>query len=186
MKVKILHPSLVLKGVMGFLLFLLPLAGAAQDTLKNNTYQVWLRSQHQRKPAMGYLRNLSDSTMTLCTSRYRADTGLRVYPVEQVQWVKVRERQSIVRGIGRGALFGFAVGFVYGLLQGDNSPCKESGICIRFSPLQSGLIYSVVTTPIGAVAGGILGSFKTKITIGGSRSEYARQRAELEKHRLRQ
>lgn len=151
MKVETLQPSLVLKSIMGLLLFLLPFAGAAQDTPKNDTYQVWLRSQHQRKPAMGYLRNLSDSTMTLCTSRYRADTGLRVYPVEQVQWVKIREEGSILRGVGRGALFGFALGFVYGFLRGDNSPCKENGICIRISPFQSGLIYSLITTPVGAV-----------------------------------
>lgn len=91
-----------------------------------------------------------------------------------------------MRGIGRGALFGFAAGFVYGFINGDNTPCKSSGICIRFSPIQNGLLYSIYTTPLGAVAGGFLGSLKIKINIGGSQDSYARQRAELERYRRNQ
>ncbi|MFN0216153.1 MAG: hypothetical protein ACKVT2_17990 [Saprospiraceae bacterium] len=111
--------------ILLFFLFsagLFPIAGATQDTPKNNTYEVWLRSQQHRKLSLGYLQGLSDTTLTLCTSLHRANTGLRIFPVEQVRWVKFRERQSIVRGIGRGALLGFALGFVYGFLKGDTSP----------------------------------------------------------------
>ncbi|MDO8368027.1 MAG: hypothetical protein Q7T20_14590 [Saprospiraceae bacterium] len=179
MKIRILLLSLFFAG-------LFPGVCLGQDTLNNDTYQVWLRSQQQRKLSLGYLQSLSDTTLALGTSRHNAKTGLRVFSVEQVQWIKFRERQSIVRGIGRGALFGFAVGFLYGFMQGDNSACEDNRNCIRFSPVQSGLIYSMITTPFGAVAGGAIGSFKTKITIGHSRSEYARQREVLEKYRLRQ
>lgn len=165
---------------------LFPIPGVAQDTLKNDNYQVWLRSSQQRTLSLGYVQSLSDTTMTLGLSRHKSETGLHVFPVEQVEWVKFRERRSIVRGIGRGALFGFAVGFVYGLIQGDDPPCKKNEwICIRFAAHEKGLLYSVFTTPIAAVAGGVIGSFKTKITIG-SRSEYARQREVLEKYRIRQ
>ena len=105
MKIKILLLFL-------FCIGLFPIAGVAQDTLKSDNYQVWLRSSQQRKLSLGYVQSLSDTTMTLGLSRHKSKTGLRVFPVEQVEWVKFRERRSIVRGIGRGALFGFAVGFV--------------------------------------------------------------------------
>lgn len=89
-----------------------------------------------------------------------------------------------MRGIGKGALFGFAAGFVYGFIRGNNTPCEDGGICVRFTPLQSGLMYSLFTTPLGAITGGFVGSLKSKITIGGSRDKYIQQRMELEQYWL--
>ena len=187
MKIKELYPSLFFRNGLQLLLFILPFTGAAQVPLNNEVYQVWLGGLHERRLASGYLWGLTDSIIALSESPLWTDASLRVYPVEQVQWAKFRERRSIFRGMGQGALCGFAAGFVYGLLQGSDPPCKKNEwICLRLDAYQKGLLYSIITTPTGAIIGGAVGSFKTKITIGGSRSEYARQRVQLEKYRLRQ
>ncbi len=162
--------------------FLLPLSGNTQDTLKNDIYQVWLGGPGIR--ASGYLHRLSDSTLTVSNSFRKTSPNLKEYKVEQVQWVKFRDRHSILRGAGWGAVLGFAFGFFTGIVQGDSPTCDGGGICVRLTAFQKGLYSSLITTPIGAITGGILGSFKTKITFGGSRSGYARQREELEKYRL--
>ena len=187
MKIKELYPFLFFSTGLQLLLCILPFAGEAQVPPNNEVYQVWLGGLHPRRLASGYLWGLTDSTIAVGESPRLTDASLRVYPVEQVQWAKFRERRSIFRSAGQGALFGFAVGFVYGLLQGSDPPCKKNElICIRLDAYEKGLLYSITTMPAGAIIGGAIGSLKTKITIGGSRSEHARQREQLEKHRLRQ
>lgn len=187
MKIKELSSFLFFITGLQLLLCILPFAGEAQVPLNNEVYQVWLGGPHPRRLASGYLWGLTDSTIALGERPRLTDASLHVYPVEQVEWAKFRERRSIFRGVGRGALFGFAVGFVYGLLQGDDPPCEKNlWICIRFDAHEKGLLSSIISTPAGAIVGGVIGSFKTKITIGGSRIEYARQRVQLEKYRLRQ
>jgi hypothetical protein len=160
--------------------------GLTQDSLSKKVYHVWLKSTQNKISTTGYLWGLTDSTIILKKNLGQPDSNLKEFSVEDVKSVSYRDRRNIVRGIGKGALFGFATGFIYGLLQGSNTPCENTFVCIRFTPLQSGLIYSLITTPIGAISGGILCSYKTNISIGQSRSEYARQRIALEKIRLRQ
>lgn len=88
-----------------------------------------------------------------------------------------------MRGVARGALIGFAVGFAYGLLKKDQ-PSSEDNSIVRISPFQEWLIYGVCAAPPGAIIGGFLGSIKAKISIDGSRDNYARQREVLEQYRL--
>jgi hypothetical protein len=155
--------------------------GLTQGTPSKKVYQVWLKSIQSKTSTTGYLWGLTDSTIILKKSLGRTDSNLKEFSVEDVKSVSYRDRKGIARGASLGALVGFAAGFIYGLLEGDKT-CENTFVCIRFTPLQSGL----VATPIGAIAGGILCSYKTSISIGQSRSEYARQRIALEKIRLRQ
>ncbi len=156
--------------------------GLTQDTPSKKVYHVWLKSTQSKTSTTGYLWGLTDSTIILKKNLGQTDSNLKEFIVEDVKSVSYRNKKGIARGACVGALVGFAAGFIYGLLEGDNTPCENTFVCIRFTPLQSGL----VATPIGAIAGGVLCSYKTNISIGQSRSEYARQRIALEKIRLRQ
>lgn len=183
MKNTIAHSLMRFVNTRWMLLCFLPLAAGAQEKHHGSNYQIWLRNQNH-SIADGYLHQLSDSTLTLSTSRNSVNPDLRVFPVEQVEVIKYRKRGSIARGILSGALVGLFAGFGYGLMQGDDPPCKsDQWVCVRFSATQKGMFYSAITVPAGALVGGIIGSFKTEINIGGSRSEYARQREQLERFR---
>ena len=103
-------------------------------------------------------------------------------PVSEIKWVKFGERRSLGHGIVRGALIGFTVGFFYGVVRGD-TPC-ETKSCVQIPPAKLGLLYGLFGTLPGALVGGVIGSFKTKITIRGSQENYVKQRIALERFQL--
>ena len=181
---KIIFSSWVI-GILTLLVFcLLPFAAAAQKKQEVAAYEVWIRNEQKHSVTHGYLQQLSDSTLTMIPIWHYRSKSIKVFPVEHVQWVQVRKKGSLGKGIAWGAAIGLVTGFVLGYLDGPDPPCEPNTWCfMNYNSSEKGILYSTLTVPVGMIIGGAIGGVKTKITIKGSQSAYARQREQLEKYR---
>lgn len=152
-------------------------AGITQDTLKKRVYYVWVNST---KYYGRYLWEITDSTLTVGTSKKKSNIGLQTYTAEQVNWVKFRTRGRWAKGAAIGFFAGAAVGFISGYAQGDDEPCY---LCFFTKAEEKGAILAIPGALGGAIFGGIIGGLKRKIPINGSRNTLAQQRKKLEQYK---
>ena len=184
MKAKAISSIWFFRNTGMLLLCLLPFAAAAQKKQDVAAYEVWIRNEQKHSVTHGYLQNLSDSTLTMIPIWHQKNKSTKVFPIEHVQWVQVRKKGNLGKGILWGAAIGLATGFALGFLDGDDPPCDKNTWCVfHYNTSEKGLLYSTLTVPVGMIVGGVIGGVKTKFTIKGSRSAYARQREQLEKYR---
>jgi hypothetical protein len=149
---------------------------ATQNTF-TKSYFVWVNSTASN---VRYLWDITDSTITVGSSKKRSDMSLKTYNVEQVKWVKVRQKGSVEIGVIIGLLAGTVVGYISGYAQGDDEPCT---ICFALDAETKGTILAIPGALGGAIIGGIIGGLKRKIPINGSRNTLAQQRKKLEQYK---
>lgn len=184
MKTKTTYAFLVFGNIALLLLCLLPHAAEAQKKQDVGPYEVWIRNEKKHTVTHGYLQNLSDSTLTMIPIWHQKNKSTKVFPIEHVKWVQVRKRGNLGKGIVWGAAIGLVTGIAIGFLDGSDPPCEQNSFfCFRLEAHEKAVIYGMLTVPAGMIIGGVIGGVKTKFTIKGSRSDYARQREQLEKYR---
>lgn len=144
-----------------------------RDSLKAGVYKVWVNDGDYRT---WYLWGVTDSTVTLGTSAYNPKENTKTIPVEKLKWVKTRMSGAIGAGITSGFVLSGFLGYAIGHSRGDDGNC-----IFCFSAHQKGMFIGILSIPVGAVVGGIIGSSIKTITINGSRATLA-----AEKERLKQ
>ncbi len=122
-----------------------------------------------------YLWGITDSTITLGTSRDNPNKGLRTIPAEQINWIKVRKEGKIGIGIGAGMAIGGLIGYIYGYTTADKSDTF-------FSPDFYGKIAALPVIPIGGILGGILAGRRPRMNIDGRRTVLAAEKQNLKQY----
>ena len=150
---------------------------------------VWITPSDSIGRFKGSLQNLNDTTLFLKKKRklLEGTKGLKaeivyVFPYEKIHEVKVRQRNKVKHYATLGAIGGFALGTLTGLvifkdeppcdpIGPDGRPCDES----LFSPhtkLDKSLLLGFGTGGAGFVAGGIVGSVRITIPIGSRKDAF--------------
>ena len=148
---------------------------ATQNT-NTKSYLVWVNSTASN---VRYLWDITDSTITVGSSKKRSDMRLKTYTAEQVKWVKFRQKGSVGRGAFLGVLAGATVGFISGFSQGDDDPANFISITAE----AKGTMLAIPGAVGGAIIGCLIGCIKTKIPINNSRNTLTEQRKVLEKYK---
>lgn len=172
--------------LISFLLITLPLISIAQNKPKSGKpYLLWLQTTDSQNWERGFLHSLTDSSIIIHKSWYVKPREKQAFHVEQIKWVGFRRQGKVLEGVGIGAALGLATGMIWGLALGDDPPCHilPLGRCIPLTGAQKGFFISLSTVTLGAFVGGLVGGKRTKITLDGKRSEYARQRKRIESYR---
>jgi len=137
----------------------------------------------------GSVQSLNDSTLFLKKNKklMEGTKGLLadivyVFPYQKIHKIEVRQRNKVRRYATLGAIGGFAIGTLTGLivfkedapcdpLGPDGRPCDESLFSPR-SKLDKSLLLGAGTAGAGFLTGGIIGSVRLTIPIGGRKDVY--------------
>ncbi len=145
-----------------------------RELLKTEVYKVWVNDGDYRT---WYLWGVTDSTVTLGTSAYNPKENAKTIPVEKLKWVKTRMSGAIgigiVSGLGLAGFLGYAIGYS----QGEEDDCI---FCISAHTM--GKLIGILSAPVGALVGGIIGSSIKTITINGSRATLAAEKERLKRY----
>ncbi len=132
---------------------------------------------HLQNPTNSFavkVEQLKDSSILVSSGKTSSFEQFDI-PVTRVREIHWRKKGQTGRGIGTGAAIGFGLGFILGFGTAKGKPSDF----IYISPGEQGLGVGIFGGLIGGAVGGIVSSFSTKITIGGSQSEYERQKEKL-------
>ena len=102
-----------------------------------------------------------------------ADSVLRVDP-KTIEWIKVRRKGKIGRGVAIGAGLGLASGLILGFAQGDDpgADCQECWSIWALKAEQYAMAYSFILTPVGALGGALIASKSKKFEVHGNLEVY--------------
>lgn len=145
---------------------------------------------------IGLLHEIKDSTLVISKSLVELDYSNDNYYktsvfATDIEIIKVRGKNSIVKGTIIGFFLGFALGGLIGLAAGDDQPCDYPSIsilpipCVRFTAGQKALMFGLLTSIPGAAIGAATGSISIKIPINGSKATFNQQRKTLQKYSLK-
>lgn len=154
----------------------------SQEILGKPTYyKVWIKMNEDPYKIKGTLYNLYDSHIIVKDFRSIQANTTNIFPpktipIEQINSIKVREKNSVAVGILKGALLGFAAATFVTYIYYNESP--EFWL--------ERILVSVAAGVVGAIPGGIVGMFigaiKIKIPINGNIDSYKTHRKKLCKY----
>lgn len=135
----------------------------------------------------GVLYEVKDSAIlvsnSLRVSDYSANkfdvTSLQIHNIQEIQ---IRRNNRMKNGMWIGAIAGFAVGGIWGLLLGDDPPCYKSWLCFRITAGQKALLLGIPLAFLGGSIGRKIGSVKITIPIFGSMDNYNKNKERLRSH----
>ena len=158
----------------------------AQDTIqKIKIYRTWVSLNSEPFKIKGVLYEIKDSSILVSSSVVIQDYSTDKFEIvklhiNNIETIKTRRNNNIGRGVLIGAITGFAVGSLIGLISGDDPPCPSgSWICFRYSAGEKALMAGVPLAVGGAGIGALIGSIKVKIPINGSINSYNRNKNKL-------
>lgn len=153
----------------------------AQDTIqKIKIYRTWVSLNSEPFKIKGVLYEIKDSSILVSSSVVIQDYSTDKFEIvklhiNNINTIKTRRNNNIGRGILIGALTGFAVGGLTGLVSGDDPPDS-------FWPWTAGekaIIIGSSLAVCGAGIGGGIGLIKVRIPINGSINSYNRNKNKL-------
>jgi hypothetical protein len=170
-----------MKLVLFWAALALPLLLAAQTPQGEDkpSYRVMLSIGRAWRPT-GRLMELGDSTVLFARKPQLPQREWHEFSVREIQVMRFRRK-----GIGaEWALRGAAAGALSALLVGVVSKNDPPDAFLGFTRQQKGIIAGILFVPLGTVIGVAMADAKDKVfRIGGSATEYARQREKLERYR---
>lgn len=159
----------------------------AQNTIqKNKIYRTWITLNSKPFKTTGVLYEIKDSSILVSNSLviqdYSTDRfGTFKLHINDIETIKIRRKKRVGTGVLLGAITGFCVGGIIGLIDGDDPPCRSFCV-LRFTAGQKALMAGIPLSIVGAVAGAIIGSVKIKIPINGSMDNYHKYKKRLKKY----
>lgn len=170
-----------------FGLWLLPDLPAQSFYGKSEVYQVWVDARYGPSEEPEYLYLLGDSSLYLSPATLVNSNFLKEYKIPDVYTLNIRRKGSIGTGILLGAAAGFLANGISDLLRQRHTESACS-VCPLLAELElkkgSNRRRYLSTVLLGGVAGGLIGSAKINISIGGSYQKYQFRKEELEKYLL--
>ncbi|MCI5093461.1 hypothetical protein [Phaeodactylibacter sp.] len=125
----------------------------------NRNYETWVHPINKAEITKGYLNEVEDSLIVISNL---SGQGKRKIYFNEIQNIQFRQKGQIGRGFISGALTGFVIGGLAGLVQGDD----RSGF-LRFSAEEKAVFYGGLFAIPGGLLGALIGSAKTTIPISG-------------------
>jgi hypothetical protein len=179
------------------LLYLLVLAfrfSIAQDTLPSRpiVFKTSIRT-NQASIGNGYLSILTDSSLVLVKSRMAMDfpfstqTTIQRFGYGDIQSICLRRPGSTGRGMLGGAFIGLLVGFLSGIVQGDD-PSKtypnffgNGTITVQgTTAVEKGIMFGMIGSVTGTIVGGLMGTFIHKhYDIHGQKDRFTQMKEEV-------
>ena len=158
----------------------------AQDTIhKNKIYRTWISLNSEPFKTKGFLYDLKDSSILVTSSiaiqDYSVDrSGIVQLHINNIESIRTRRKNRVGKGVLIGAISGFAVGGLIGLISGDDPPCdSHSLICIRYTAGEKAILAGIPLSIGGAGIGALIGSVKVVIPINGSINNYNKKKDKL-------
>ena len=155
---------------------------AQEPTQKIKIYRTWVSLNSEPFKIKGALYEVKDSSILVSSSVVIQDYYIDRFEVtnlhiNNIETIKTRRNNSVGIGVLIGAITGFAVGGLIGLIDGDDPPCSSSqGIifsrCSSSTAEEKALSYGVGLAYPGAVVGAVVGSITVTIPINGSIQSY--------------
>ena len=146
----------------------------AQNQPSKTTFKTWFYLQKPKSAFSAKAEQMKDSSILVSSLKASQLDNFDI-PVNRIEEIRWREKGRVGRGIGAGAAVGFGLGFIVGFGTASGEPSDF----LYISPGEQGLIFGILGGLIGGVVGGIVSAFDTKVSIGGSQSEYERQKEKL-------
>lgn len=164
----------------------------AQDSIqKNKISRIWVSLNIEPFKIEGTLYSVNDSSIVVSNFKTSQDFKTNYFERLELNYayikeIKVRKRNSVANGVWIGALSGFVIGGIIGLLSEDDPPCPPNTfICIRMSQESKAVAAMVPLTISGAGLGALMGTIKVKIYINGSKDQFYNHRSQLENYALK-
>jgi hypothetical protein len=133
----------------------------------------------------GVLYEINDSSISVSNSLLREDYSTGKFKISKINFnnidvVKTRMKNNVVRVALFGALTGFVAGGLAGLISGDDPPGFLS-----FTAGEKALLYGLGFGVGGAGIGALEGLVKIKIPINGSLENFNRNKIRLKRYTIR-
>lgn len=147
-----------------------------QGKIKPKIYKTWVSLNEEPFKIKGVLYELKDSSILVSNSVIIKDYSTNRFEtinlhMNSIETIKTRRNNGIGRGVWIGAVSGFVIGGLVGLVGFPDDPLAAPFYCN---------IGAAAGTGIGA----LVGSFKVKIPINGNINNYNKQKNKLRKYSL--
>jgi hypothetical protein len=166
------------------------LASQENTEKKGKIYKVWISLNEKSHELKGVLYETKDSAIMVSNSFQREDYAAGKFEVSKINYndidfVKIRAKNSVLNRALIGAVAGLAVGVLAGFIEGDDPP--RSGLDMRpFSPHMTAerkaTAYGIAFAFCGAGIGVLVGQINLKIPIKGDFEKFNRNKSKLKRH----
>jgi len=146
-----------------------------QVSEKKHIYKTWVISYNKSQTTKGYLRGLEESSIVISTSLDHSTIPPSSVELDiaSVKTIKFRRKNKIGRSILHGAMVGFAVGGISGLMSYDPDAWNI------WTPAEQGLVIGTIFGVAGGLVGAMIGPIKIVIPINGSQKSYEIKKKKL-------
>ena len=145
--------------------------------MKPKIYKTWVSLNKEPFKIKGVLYELKDSSTLVSNSVIIKDYSTNKFEtinlhMNSIETIKIRRNNNIGRGVWIGAVSGFVIGGLVGLVGFQDDMMYPS----------TALIIGIPSAAAGAGIGALVGSFKVKIPINGDMNNYKMQKKKLKKY----
>lgn len=164
---------------------------AQEFTQKTKLYKTWVYLNTEPFKVKGVLYEVTDSTLLVSNSLVIQDYNTNKFEVvklnvSNIEEIEIRRKNSIINGVFIGALSGFALGGMIGLISGDDPPCPSRALlCLSFSAGEKALLAGIPLSIVGAGFGALAGSFKIIIPIDGNNHLFNANKNRLKEYSIK-
>lgn len=152
----------------------------AQNNINSNNYLFKISLRDSKFYSKGYLMNTTDSTITISTRNSILPKDQRIFQVEDIEYIDLKNQLHKKAGI----VAGVCVGITAAAIMGYKARQHQDDF-FTFSPEGTFFISSLLTVPAGAILGALIPGNKRPILIKNNRKNYAQQRAQIEKYKYK-
>ncbi|MEM8894885.1 MAG: hypothetical protein AAGC88_09925 [Bacteroidota bacterium] len=153
-------------------------------------YRVWISQFNQPLSAQGILYQLNDSSILASNPWTVKDYTTEDLEIEEInisgiETIKLRRKNRVGRGAWIGAVSGFVVGGLIGLISGDDPPCPRGAwFCLRSTAEEKAISAGTGLAIVGTAVGSAIGAIKVKIPINGNQYRYTYNQDKLRKYSI--
>jgi hypothetical protein len=177
----------------------------AQDTIRKvKIYRTWVSKMDKTTKTKGVLYEVKDSSILVSGSLIPEDYLTDFFEtinfhiidaielhIDNIETIKVRNKNSVGKGILFGLFSGFAAGALIGIIDGDDPYSRSSSggsmgdYMFQFTAEQKIILLGTPFAIIGAGIGAWIGSTKIIIPISGNTKNFKRNRNKLKKYSVK-
>ena len=170
-----------------FFFFLSSIILLSQNEVKPKVYNIWAKTDLQKRTYKGYLYKVEDEQITI-TKKFNLDAVDNEFyqvPTQNIDYLQFRNRGKFERGVLLGGILGGVTGIALGLGIKEKN-CDDPWLCWLIPSRRTKRAFLTITgTTLGAVIGGMASSAKVRIRINRSQEEYDINKKKLETYILK-
>jgi len=157
----------------------------AQDTTKKiKAHRIWVTSVDDIK-IKGILYSVDQGLIKIVKNNYKKNSDIISITSEQISILKIRRKGKVWKGAGIGALTGFVMGGIMGIVQGDDDPNQLYWFGGPYTKEEKAFANGMSLFIIGSGVGSIVATKRNKFIINGDKEQYKYHLPELERYSLK-